>query len=118
MEGEDAPPPVRFALTPADAQDDILDYTTKEGLKLYSKATSGFMGDNLFDINPAGLAMFINNANEHCIEMNFVNDLDTGIMNIPTDATETTFINPLTNRGEVTWEMIEAHEKRHINDAN
>ena len=50
--------------------------------------------------------------------MNFVNDLDTGIVNIPTDATETTFINLLTNHGEVTWEMIEAHERRYIKNAN
>ena len=111
-------PQVRFALTPAIAHDSIINYTTKEGQKLYSKATAGFMGENLFDIDPVGLAMFINNANEHCMEMNFVNDMDSGIMNIPKDNTNSEFINLLTNHGEVTWEMIEDHEKSYINAAN
>eukprot|EP00547_Thalassionema_nitzschioides_P010654 CAMPEP_0194257266 /NCGR_PEP_ID=MMETSP0158-20130606/38594_1 /TAXON_ID=33649 /ORGANISM="Thalassionema nitzschioides, Strain L26-B" /LENGTH=53 /DNA_ID=CAMNT_0038996249 /DNA_START=7 /DNA_END=164 /DNA_ORIENTATION=- len=45
-----------FSLTPYTANQNIINHSTREGQKLYSKATQNFMGDELFDVRSAGLA--------------------------------------------------------------
>lgn len=113
------PRPITFALTPAIAHNTVIDYKTREGQKLYQQATDGFMVNSLFDVDPAGLATFINNATEHCMVMNFVNGQDSGIMNIPNNPVNPTkFTNLLQQHGEVTWDTIKIHERSYINSPN
>lgn len=104
-----------FSLTPSSASQDVIDYSAREGQKLYSKATANFMGDELFDVTPDGLSMFLTNAYEHCAEQAFIDPLDQGIMHIPDDpANPTSYTNLVTNYGEVTMEDIERYETSYM----
>ena len=105
----------QFALTPSIAVQDVINYNTREGQKLYSAATKNFKGEELFDVIPEKLTTFINNCYKHCVEMAFINPNEQGIMHVPDDpANVTKLTNLVTNHGEVTMEEIQRYEASYI----
>ena len=51
-----------FALLPARAIADVIDYSSSDGIKIYIKATSAL--PNLFDLSPESLFYFLNSVKE------------------------------------------------------
>jgi hypothetical protein len=48
-----------FSLAPALANGGVIDYSTSEGIKIYSAATSSLVEDPLFDCDSEGLSHFL-----------------------------------------------------------
>ena len=107
---------VPFALNPAAAVNGIIDFTTSEGRKLYSKATEKLQ-EELYDCSPEGMFAFIR-AYEDRASMYGWNDENAGINMIPNNAEnpfEEGMINLINNYGEVSLEMIQNFDATYIN---
>ena len=65
---------VNFALAPGRANNDILDYTTSEGIKLYGKAVSPL--DPQYDLQSGGLYAFLQKVRNRAIEQDWNNILN------------------------------------------
>ena len=72
----DAVQPTIFALTPSQANNCIIDYTSSEGKKLYALATSKL--NFTFDGNPSNLKVFLESLRQHAHSSNWAQ-----IMTIP-----------------------------------
>jgi hypothetical protein len=70
-----------FSLGPALANDGIIDYSTSEGIKIYSAATSSLVEDPLFDCEAGGLSHFLGKIGIRA----HANGWDRSIFAIPRD---------------------------------
>jgi len=71
---EDPQPPLNFSLTPANANPDILDYSTKAGYSIWTSGTAALSND-LFDCTPDGLRDFLELVDHRSIVMGWKNNL-------------------------------------------
>ena len=98
-----------FALTPAQAYDGVLDYTTTEGRKLFHSATKSlYPSDEGFDCTPDDLHGFIELVSNRAQEYNW-NSIDENIQwdgqGIMMVAKEDPNVNPDTD----SWNLLEHH---------
>jgi len=106
-----------FALSPAEAINGVIDFTTKEGCKVYSGATKK-LDEELYDCQPEGLYQFLKSVSIRAREYGWEDTQNhTGILHVPRDIEdERDYDNLLTNYGEVTLEHIREYEKMYINN--
>lgn len=107
-----------FALTPGQASgNQLLDYSTPDGVKHYQVATASLYGkddDNKFDCNAAGLRDFLQLLETRSNSYAW----DVAVLDVcldPTDLVNSSRINLLTNHGEITLEQVKAHVQAYIN---
>ena len=72
--------PINFSLTPANANPDILDYSSKAGYSIWTSGTAPLSND-LFDCNPDGLCDFLELVDHRSTVMGWKNNL----LGIPQD---------------------------------
>jgi hypothetical protein len=75
-------PPLMFALTPAIAVTGVVDFKTREGMKVFSTATCK-LEEETFDCNADGLCQFLKTLAARAVEFGW--DADNGIRRIPID---------------------------------
>jgi hypothetical protein len=106
-----------FVLTPATAVARVLDYTTREGSKIYSSTTRGLSKD-LYECTPDGLFDFLETLGGRARECGW-SITDVGILYIPEDLlnpnTTPTYLNLLKHYGQIKEDEIRAHENTYIN---
>ena len=73
-------PVTRFSLSPAHASDDVINYGTSDGMKLYNKATKpGFEYDGTADF----LRLFLEVFKDHAAESNWGSNINIATANGP-----------------------------------
>jgi hypothetical protein len=99
-----------FALSPALASDDIIDYTSAHGAKLYKSAIESLQTD-LFDCDAQGITGFLNALEDRAMRSGW-----SGIINIPQDMTNPVAdtVNLITNFGEISTDKILAHAQSYV----
>jgi hypothetical protein len=105
-----------FALTPATAVEGVLDYTSREGSKIYSSATKA-LSEDLYDCTPDGLFNFLETLGDRAAECGWLLE-DIGILYIPEDPANpdtTTYLNLLDHYGQIEEDEIRAHSVTYIN---
>jgi hypothetical protein len=105
---------VPFALTPAIAIPGVIDYTTREGQKLYSNATYK-MDDEPYDCQADGLYQFLATLHLRAQEFGW-NDPINGILQIPEDATDpnSNTIYLIDNYGQIPLTTIREFEASYL----
>lgn len=109
-----APPAPAFALMPAAAIQGIIDYTSREGNKLYVAATQPLSKEEGYECEPIGLHGFLQKLHERA-SMNLWND-PIGILHVPEDMAQP-MINQrymITEYGLLTMEQIRAFEVTYL----
>ena len=103
---------VNFSLEPALANDGVLDYSTSEGIKIYSAATSSLVEEPLFDCEPCGLSHFLGKVGIR----SSVNGWNSSIFSIPMDLTQPLgdAHDFLTQYGIVTLAQAQAHAATYV----
>ena len=104
-----AAPNIPFALTPAEVDDEVLDYRTTEGKKLYKAATTPLA--TKFDGDSEKISLFLRDVAQHAEENNW-----DPILQIPNDANVAR--NLLTSYGELTEANIRTHAMTYITASN
>lgn len=109
---------IAFALCPAAATQGLIDYSTREGQKLYSRGVEA-VSTELFDCEPDGMHTFIKAVKMRANEYGWATE-GVGIMSIPDDphAMNPTYTNLLTNYGEISLETIRAFEETYLHGAS
>ena len=99
-----------FALAPALVSNDILDYSTAHGTKMYHEAIHR-LSDDKFDLTAEGLISFLSKLKAKALINGWMDVLD-----IPSDATAPNDnLSSLTESyGEITLETIEQHTQTYI----
>ena len=95
---------VPFALAPALINDQVIDYSTSEGSKLYKSAIAKLSGENQFGCEPAGLKVFLALVKARSQVTGW-----EAILEIPTDANEDPdkgLLNLLDHYGERSMEQV------------
>ena len=102
--------PPRFALTPAGAITDWLDYKSKTGMSIYKQAIKSLYADGEgFDCSPDGLYMFIQLLDMRAKEMTWSDEV--GIMQVPDDIDDPTEYSYFLNYyGKIELETIQEWE--------
>ena len=94
------------ALSPAYVNQDIIDYGSPSGMKLYSQETAS-LSDKFYDLTPEGLHSFLSKIRSKTIKMGWNNILQipTGLLHeeIPESR------NLLDHYGEESMEQIDLH---------
>ena len=94
---------VTLALTPGRASTATLDYTTYEGIKLYTKATKGM--DPPYDLSNKGLYAFFRQVSHQLYQVNW----DT-IINVPVTVGGVILTRDLLSQhGMLTLTQVHAH---------
>lgn len=101
---------VPFALTPARANNEVLDYTSKEGRKQYELATK-FQGVS-YEVSAADMRSFLSEAKRHGEQQGW----DTSVFAIPKDINRPTgdYLNLIESYGEITKEHIAKHARTYV----
>jgi len=96
---------VPFALAPSLTNEDIIDYTTAEGAKLYCAAIEALPGD-AFNCKPHGIKVFLSTLKDQAIRSGWMH-----ILMIPQDADEPDedLTNLLYNYGCLTLQQVQDH---------
>ena len=100
-----------FAIGPGVANNQVIDFTTSTGIKLFGAATSSLYGDKAsrFDVNAKGIHSFLGLVEEHGMYHGLTGG--TGILDIPVDVAdplgETTSL--VTAYGMITIEHLRGH---------
>jgi hypothetical protein len=102
-----------FALSPAQASNDILDYSTAVGAKLYKEATKALPRE--YDVDAQGLNHFLASLTSKAREYGWDHILD--IPRNPNDP-NTPMASMLTNYGEFTLEQLTQYVQTYINGEN
>jgi hypothetical protein len=102
-----------FALSPAQATNNILDYSTAVGTKLYKEATKALPRE--YDVDAQGLNHFLASLTSKAREYGWDDILD--IPRIPNDPNSPT-ASMLTNYGEFTLEQLTQFVQTYINGEN
>jgi hypothetical protein len=98
---------VRFALAPGRVNNEVLDYSSNEGIKLYNKATAPL--ETKYDLDTGHLYSFLQNAKNRAMNQNW-----TAICTIPVPPTAITAgraipeYDLLTQYGRMTLANIKA----------
>ena len=102
--------PPRFALTPAGAITDWLDYKSKTGMSIYKQAIKSLYAEGEgFDCSPDGLYMFIQLLDMRAKEMTWSDEV--GIMQVPDDIDDPTEYSYFLNYyGKIELETIQEWE--------
>jgi hypothetical protein len=104
-----------FALSPAEAINGVIDYTTNEGRKIYASAIRK-VDEELYDCKQENLFGFLRSVSDRAIEYGWEDNANgVGIIHIPNPNNEDQLDNLLTNYGEVYLEAVRAHESTYIN---
>lgn len=106
-----APVAQPFALTPALAYNDAIDYSTSHGAKLYKMATEPLRTEK-FDVDPKSVKMFLSALKDRARSMGW-----TTILEIPEDAEldlHSKLRSLITQYGQITLEQIRAHANVYI----
>ena len=104
-----------FALSPAEAINGVIDYTTNEGRKIYASAIRK-VDEELYDCKQENLFGFLRSVSDRAIEYGWEDNANgVGIIHIPNPNNEDQLDNLLTNYGEVSLEAVRAHESTYIN---
>jgi hypothetical protein len=104
------PPPARYSKTPALYQAGILDFSTKEGASIYSKATAPLAEP--FDCETRNLKVFLAQLYIRA----FQHGWNVGVLQIPTDPTHPDVTTSLLkDYGQITLKQIHAYESTYIN---
>ena len=110
------PAPVIFAIAPLahTPQGQLLDYGTKEGIKIHSTATRPlFPDDEYFDVDAEEFRSFMTYLNQRCKDLGFT-EAPGGICLVPPDAAHPNVgdrINTVEDFGRATLAQIEAWER-------
>ena len=109
---------VVFALTPGQLSgNDLLDYSTTDGIKQFHIATSSlYTGDDedKFDYDAAGLRDFLQLLETHSNNYSW----DIAVLDValdPNDLINSERVNLMTHHGELTVEQVLAHVEVYIN---
>ena len=106
-------PSIEFALSPAMANNGIIDFSTVQGRKMYSSATSK-LSEDLYDCNAEDLYAFLKAIRERAREYGWDTD-GVGIMSIPDDPQNPTeFKSLIDNHGEIDIESVRVFEESYI----
>ena len=97
-----------FALTPGLYEDEVIDYGTPDGVKLYRAAVKA-LGPELFDCDPEGMRLFMVQIQARVIEAGW-----EPLIQIPT---EDGAVNLITNYGEIELEDIQEHAATYVDQA-
>ena len=110
------PPQPTFALTPYQAIDGIIDYTTNEGRKYYERATAK-LNDEGFDCQADTLRAFIKDLERRAEAFGWTSTI-TGILNIPIDINDpnSPIKNLLKQYGELSWDQIFDYDDTYIHN--
>jgi len=100
-----APPAIPFALFPAEADDEIIDYTTNDGKKLYKAATTPL--PTKYNGESEKFYMFLRDVTEQAQEHNW-----NSILMIPNDANGNRYLPEFI--GELTEANIRTHATGYI----
>ena len=101
--------PITFALAPALASNTVLDYTTRDGAKLFSKATEAL--DTPFDMRAKNLKLFVEELSIRTVTFGWGHIM--GIpknLNIPLGETDSL----LTAYGKITVEKVRSHAESYV----
>ncbi len=109
-----AVPVVPFALTPAIAIPGIIDYTTREGQKLYSNATYK-LEEEPYDCQADGLYQFLATLHLRGQEFGWNHSVN-GILQVPQDITDPTnnLVYLIDNYGQIPLATIRAYETTYL----
>ncbi len=111
-----AAPAVNFHRTPMGAIAGIIDYESKEGKKHYGMVTAPlYIDDELFDVEPEGLHMFIGKLEDRAKDAGFTDD--DGICMVPVDIQNPLnppFTNIIRDYGTMTLEHLQEYEATYI----
>jgi hypothetical protein len=99
----------RFALNPADLNQNFFDYTTTEGRKHFERATEPL--DIPYDGSSKGLNMFIHQVKSKASVCGWTNS----IMTMPTVANPHINLSLLVHYGQLTLDDVHAHALTYIN---
>jgi hypothetical protein len=99
----------RFALNPADLNQNFFDYTTTEGRKHFERATEPL--DTPYDGSSKGLNMFIHQIKSKASVCGWTNS----IMTMPTVANPHINLSLLVHYGQLTLDDVHAHALTYIN---
>ena len=110
------PPQLIFALTPYQAINGIVDYSTTEGRKYYEKATAKLIDDG-FDCQADNLRAFIKDLERRAEAFGWTAP-HTGILNIPIDANDpnSPVKNLLKFYGEISWDQIYEYDDTYVHN--
>lgn len=104
---------IGFALSPAMANNGIIDFSTVQGRKMYSSATSK-LSEDLYDCNAEDLYAFLKAIRERAREYGWDTE-GVGIMSIPDDPQNpTSFKSLIDNHGEVDIDQVREFEESYI----
>ena len=107
-------PAVLFALTPARAVPNVLDYSTKRGSDIYKIATSPLREGDRFDVESKDLNPFLKDVRKRANEQGW-DDEFSGILSIPDDPEDPNECVDLIDKyGDVTIEQIRANEVSYV----
>ena len=108
------PPQPNFALTPYQAINGIIDYSTTEGRKYYEKATAK-LNDDGFDCQADNLRAFIKDLERRAEAFGWTAQ-NTGILNVPEDVDDlnSPVKNLLKHYGEIDWDQIYEYDETYI----
>ena len=95
---------VTFALAPGLVSDDVLDYSTPNGVKLYNKATAPL--PVLFDLKPQNLTLFLENVRNRAIAYNWMGTLSITV--------GTTNLNLIDHYGRINIAQVRANASNYI----
>ena len=98
-----------FALTPALANNQVLDYNQPSAIKLYHKATAKL--DKEYDCTSSGLKTFLDQINDRALAYGW-----THILDIPEDIDSPLedLTNLMTGYGQVTLKQVQEHAATYI----
>jgi hypothetical protein len=108
--GQPAQLPI-FALSPALVSNAVLDYTDVGSIKLYYRAVEPM--ENLFDVEPAGLKMFLENVRKKAVSFNWMNTITIMVNGSPSSLVD--------EYGVITMADVLTHAQiyngQHVRDA-
>ena len=113
---QQSPPQPTFALTPYQAINGIIDYTTNEGRKYYERATAK-LNDEGFDCQADTLRAFIKDLERRAEAFGWTSTI-TGILNIHIDINDpnSPTKNLLEHYGELDWDQIFDYDVTYIHN--
>jgi hypothetical protein len=98
---------VNFAIAPGRANNQVLDYTTSEGIKLYGKAVAPL--DPQYDLKSGGLYAFLQKVRNRFIEQHWDNILNIDVpLETPIQGQAVPSYNLVTQYGRMTKANVDS----------
>ena len=104
-----APAASHFALAPAFANPDVLNYSDQSAAKLFKSGTESL--SIKFDCKPDNLQLFLDQARDKVIVFDWLN-----ILNIPTKGDVALSKDLIESYGEISYEDVKAHALTYMNE--